>query len=545
MSDSHTRDKNIRRGVSFMLMAVFALCLLLPVKGEAKVRAPKMQCHAYAVMDAGSGEILFGQDENKMIYPASTAKLMTAIVCVENGNVNKKIKTRSEIVNGTTYGTYCLGLPSGVKFTFNDLLSMCLVASAADATDSLAAGVFGSKEACVEAMNAKCAEMGLTQTSFDNPVGSDIGAGFYETYSTAAEMAEICRYAMTIPIIRTAVAKSHYDSSNGLVSCNTTNWFLRGLSSYDEDEYTVIGSKSGTTNAAGDVFIATAVDDEGHEVICAYFGNVSKESTFSSIRKLFDYTFKKYKNGKLQLTSGNYDVRCSEDLGDVYNEYAALNCFPSGKDGLYHPQKAVTRTELAKMFRGVDNLSGNAVLDVFEKGNSKGTVTVSRLASLIQELYPEHLTEEEVEETLSGCTNAEELTEEEKEAYALFLQNGLSSDDSCRNAKQILTRKQALLIADRLSDYQVRYYASHPEFLTGDAQPAEAEGAAAGNVSTEGAAGETSAADNAAAGTSEGTGTQGVYPALSCGNMDALAGFNKKWMEYLTDQIIRTAEEGA
>lgn len=527
MLDSHARDKNRRRRGSFMLVAVFALCFFLPVKGEAQVRAPKMQCHAYAVMDAGSGEILFGQDENKMIYPASTAKLMTAIVCVENGNVNKKIKTKSEIINGTTYGTYCLGLPSGVKFTFNDLLSMCLIASAADATDSLAAGVFGSKEACVEAMNAKCAELGLTQTSFDNPVGSDIGAGFYETYSTAAEMAKICRYAMTIPMIRSAVSKSHYDTSNGLISCNTTNWFLRGLASYDKDEYTVIGSKSGTTNAAGDVFIATAVDDEGHEVICAYFGNVSKESTFSSIRKLFDYTFKKYRNGKLQLTSSNYDVRCSDDLGEVYNEYVSLNCYPSGKDGLFHPQKAVTRAEMVKIFQGVDNLSGNAVLDVFEKGNSSANVTVSRLASLIQELYPEHLTEEEVEETLNGCSNVETLTEEEKEAYALFLQNGLSSDDSCRNAKQILTRKQALLIADKLSDYQVRYYASHPELLTEGVQQAQM-----GEAATD----STTVAQE---------GTKSTYPALTYGNMDALAGFNKKWMEYLTNQINQTLEKGA
>lgn len=515
MSD-YTMDKNMRRRAGFFVAAVFCLCLLLPARGEAKVRAPKMQCHAYAVMDAGSGEILFGQDENKMIYPASTAKLMTAIVCIENGNVNKKIKTKSEIINGTTYGTYCLGLPSGVKFTFKDLLSMCLVASAADATDSLAAGVFGSKEACVEAMNAKCAEMGLTQTSFDNPVGSDIGAGFDKTYSTAAEMAEICRYAMTIPEIRSAVAKSHYDTSNGLVSCNTTNWFLRGMASYDEDEYTIIGSKSGTTNAAGDVFIATAVDDEGHEVICAYFGNVSKESTFSSIRKLLDYTFKKYENGKLQLTSGNYDVRCSDDLGDVYDEYADLGCYPSAKDGLFHPQRAVTRTELAKMLRGVNDLADNAVLDVFEKGNSRGNVTVSRLASLVQELFPEYLTEEEVQEAMNGCSGIEELSEEEKEAYALFLKNGLSSDDSCRNVKQILTRKQALLIADKISDYQVRYYASHPEFLTGDMQLSASE-----------------------------EGVQVTYPELSHGNMNALAGFNKKWMEYLTNQIIRTAEEGA
>ena len=82
-----------------------ALFLLVPLKGEAKVKAPKMQCHAYAVMDAGSGEILFGQEENKVIYPASTAKLMTAIVCVENGDTHSKIKTKSKIVDGTTYGT--------------------------------------------------------------------------------------------------------------------------------------------------------------------------------------------------------------------------------------------------------------------------------------------------------------------------------------------------------------------------------------------------------------------------------------------------------
>ena len=232
---------------------------------------------------------------------------------------------------------------------------------------------------------------------------------------------------------------------------------------------------------------------------------MSKESTFSSIRKLLDYTFKKYENGKLQLTSGNYDVRCSDDLGDVYDEYADLGCYPSAKDGLFHPQRAVTRTELAKMLRGVNDLADNAVLDVFEEGNSRGNVTVSRLASLVQELFPEYLTEEEVQEALNGCSGIEELSEEEKEAYALFLKNGLSSDDSCRNAKQILTRKQALLIADKISDYQVRYYASHPEFLTGDMQLSAPE-----------------------------EGAQVTYPELSHGNMNALAGFNKKWMEYLT-----------
>lgn len=589
MSDCHATDKKHKKGRAFFLMAVLVLCLFFPVRGEAKVKAPKMECHAYAVMDAGSGEVLFGQDENKVIYPASTAKLMTAIVCVENGNVNKKIKTTSEIINGTTYGTYCLGLPVGVKFTFKDLLNISLVSSAADATDSLAAGVFGSKAACVEAMNAKCRELGLVQTSFDNPVGSDIGAGFDKTYSTAAEMAKVCRYAMTIPMIRSAVEKSHYDASAGGMSCNTTNWFLRGMASYDEDRYEIIGTKSGTTNAAGHVFIATAVDDEGHEVICAYFGNVSKESTFSSIRKLFDYTFQKYDAGKLQLTSSNYDVRCSKDLGAVYDTYASLNCYPTSRDGLFHPNRAVTRTELAAMLRGVNGLEESGVLDVFEKGNRTGNVTAGRLALLIRDLFPEHLTAEAVEEALAGCTGTEGLTEEEKEAFALFIKNGLAVDDSCKNAGQVLTRKQALLIADRLSDHQVRYAASHPVFLTGEtgaqlpeqaaAATTEANAAAttvtASTAATEATAAATTAAGSTAAteataaattaagstaateataeattaagstaATEEDAGGPPAYEELQYGQMDALAGFNKKWMEHLINQITAAAENG-
>ena len=297
-------------------LAVLLFLCLFSTETQAKVKAPKKECHAYAVMDAGSGELLFGQDADKVIYPASTAKLMTAIVCVEQGNVNGKIKTKSEIVNNTTYGTYSLGIGAGITFRFKDLLNMSLMASAADATDSLAAGVFGSKQKCVEAMNAKCRELGLKKTSFDNPVGSDIGAGFKKTYSTAREMALITRYAMANPLIRSTVAKVHCETKGYYF--NTTNWFLRGMAWYDEDKYTIIGSKSGTTNAAGHVFIATAVDDEGHEVICAYFGNVSKESTFTSIRKLLDYTFRKYHEGKLTLTKSNYDVRISKKYKEVY-----------------------------------------------------------------------------------------------------------------------------------------------------------------------------------------------------------------------------------
>lgn len=454
------------RCVSAML--ILLACLFIPQPSLAAVKAPKMHCHAYVVMDAGSGEVLFGQDEDKVIYPASTAKLMTAIVCVENGDVNSKIKTSYDVLGSVTPGTFCLGLNSGKKFTFKDLLSLSLISSAADATDSLAAGVFGSKEACVEAMNAKCRELGLTQTSFDNPVGSDIGAGLNNTYATAREMALITRYAMANPLIRKTVAKSHYETRSGQeIYANSTNWFIRGMFPYNKKRYKIIGSKSGTTNAAGHVFIATAIDDEGHEVICAYFGDISKESTFAGIRKLLNYTFKQYDKGKLALTGNSLDVRAS-GMRELFDTYASLHVYPYGLDGRFYPNYPIRREQLAPLLKGIDSSDAYQalpyIIDAFAGSNKKGNVTAAKAASLVQELYPSHISDEETASILEGCTNTDILDEKEKEAFAIFVKSGLLPDDNCKNAKQLLTRKEALILADHLADYQVGYKARNGAF---------------------------------------------------------------------------------
>lgn len=284
---------------------------------EYEIEAPHMYAHAHAVMDANSGKILFGENVDKKIYPASTAKLMSAIVAVESGtDLDTVIQSKGKIVNHTTPGTYNLGMNGGEEYTLSNLLHMSLMASAADATDTMAVGLYGSRPAFAEKMNEKTKELGLTKTSFDNPVGSDIGGGFDKTYSTAREMSEITRYAMTLEPIRKITAKSHYTirgkgSQSGRQISNT-NWFYTQMP-YNDEYFTIIGSKTGTTNAAGHVFIATAIDDEGHELICSYFGKESKESTFRWINSLLTRAFKAYKKGDLTLTKGAYNVRYHKD----------------------------------------------------------------------------------------------------------------------------------------------------------------------------------------------------------------------------------------
>lgn len=305
----------IKRLIAGALTVVLALTASFPVqaKEEYQIRPWHMYAHSYAVMDANTGEILFGEKVDKKIYPASTAKLMSAIVTVESGiPLDTIVKTKGKIVNRTTPGTYNLGMNGGESYSLSSLLHMSLIASAADATDTMADAVAGSRDAFAELMMEKVDELGLTKTSFDNPVGSDKGGGFYETYSTAREMCEITRYAMANETIRKIVRKSSYTISgdgnlNGRQISNT-NWFYNRFP-YNSDLFTIIGSKTGQTTAAGDVFIATAVDTKGHELICAYFGMGGKEETFRWINNLLTYAFKEYKKGNLDMAKGAYNVR--------------------------------------------------------------------------------------------------------------------------------------------------------------------------------------------------------------------------------------------
>lgn len=319
-----------------------------------QIRALHMYAHSYAVMDANTGKILFGENVDKQIYPASTAKLMSAIVAVESGvPLDTVIETESSIVNHTTPGTYNLGLHGGEHYTLSALLHMSLIASAADATDTMAAGLYGSRQAFAEKMMEKVNELGLTATSFDNPVGSDTGGGFYETYSTAREMCEITRYAMTLPAIRSIVRKGSYTisgdgSANGRTISNTNRFY--SIYPYNKDMFTIIGSKTGQTTAAGNVFIATAVDKEGHELICAYFGRDTREQTFHWINNLLTYAFKNYKEGKLTLSKGAYNARYHAGSSAIARSMTA-GIFGQNSDGTVDLQAEISQQQAISMIK--------------------------------------------------------------------------------------------------------------------------------------------------------------------------------------------------
>lgn len=295
-----------KKQISFWLAAVLLLMMPGNVQAAGALKEPKNlgAHHAYAVMDANTGGVLLSDSLEEKIYPASTVKIMTGIVALEHMERETKIKVKENVVKNIPSGAAKYGLSVGKKYTLDCLLHILLLVSGADAAEVIANAVGGSTKKFVKMMNAKAAELGMTGSHFDNPIGLDIGDGFKKTYATAYDYCLLTKYAMQNEDFCEIVGKAHYQvkrvSGKSERNLTNTNRFYT-IVEYDKSLYQVIGTKSGTTNAAGHVFIATAVDKKGHRVICAYFGKESTTQLFADIRSLFNKVFRAQKNGNISL----------------------------------------------------------------------------------------------------------------------------------------------------------------------------------------------------------------------------------------------------
>lgn len=135
-------------------------------------------------------------------------------------------------------------------------------------------------------MNERAKYLGMNSTSFDNT---------NNTYSTANDIAKLTRYVMNNKTIRSIVGKSYYTikkfNNNSSKTIYNTNQFLIDQR-YQNDSYKIMGTKTGTTNAAGYALSATAIDNKGREVICTFLGNVTISQMYENIDELLTYTYK-------------------------------------------------------------------------------------------------------------------------------------------------------------------------------------------------------------------------------------------------------------
>lgn len=271
----------------------------MPSVGAKAAAKPKTMAHAYYVMDAKSGEKILSDRANKKIYPASTVKLLTALTVLDYADVNQTIKFTRKLQKKIPSDASALNLKTGRRYTVKQYLNMLLIVSDAGSALALAEGTAGNVETFVEYMNDKAEELGMKHSHFDNPVGLDKGSGYNGTYTTAADFIKVSKAAMENPLIAKIVAKHKYKVqpigvNKSFVIKNTNAFYGTYKKLVRNRKYKIIGSKTGTTRAAGHCLVATAVDEEGNTVICAFYGNGGYERLYKDIRKLLDYAFARY-----------------------------------------------------------------------------------------------------------------------------------------------------------------------------------------------------------------------------------------------------------
>ena len=242
---------------------------------------PTINSKRYAVYDRLSGRCIYGKDENKQTAMASTTKIMSAVIIVENCNLEDIVTVTAKAagVSGSR-----LGLHTDDKISVNDLLYGLMLRSGNDAAVALAIHTAGSVEEFANLMNQKAEVLGLTNTHFVSPHGLDNS----EHYTTAYELAKITDYALKNETIAKIVkTKTTTISINGNpMQISNTNELLGNVEG-------VYGVKTGFTNNAGRCLV-TSVKRGDMDLIIVVLGADTRKDRASDSMKLIEYAFKKF-----------------------------------------------------------------------------------------------------------------------------------------------------------------------------------------------------------------------------------------------------------
>ena len=263
------------------------------VEINKQVQEPKqLNSRRYAIYDRASGTCIYGKNENKQTAMASTTKIMTAIIVLENCKNLDEVVTISAKAAGT--GGSRLGLKKDDQVTVNDLLFGLLMRSGNDAAVALANYTAGSAENFANMMNKKAQELGLVNTHFVTPHGLDNP----NHYTTAYELAKLADYALKNSVFSTIV-KTKYVTikiNNQPKELKNTNELLLA------DVEGVYGVKTGFTGNAGRCLV-TSVKRNNMDLIIVVLGADTRKDRAKDTLKLIDYAFKEFKMKSIEETA--------------------------------------------------------------------------------------------------------------------------------------------------------------------------------------------------------------------------------------------------
>lgn len=303
----------IRKWISTVLAA---LLLLGCCPSAFAAGAPRVSANCAVVMNRG-GEIIYAKNAERRSLIASTTKLMTAIVALEQAGQLEAVQVRPEhcTIEGSS-----MYLRPGERYTVRQLVTGLLLVSGNDAALALADHVAGSPEAFAARMNRKARELGLKNSHFANPHGLDDA----EHYSTAVDLARLMAYCMDNPDFAAITRmKSFRLGENSYYNHNRLLSECPGC----------IGGKTGFTEAAGRCLVSCC-EREGTRLICV---TLSDPDDWKDHRTLYDWAFAHY-------TERNVSEELRFDVEVLSGEHTSVS-IAAQPLSLFLPKTAKLRVE--------------------------------------------------------------------------------------------------------------------------------------------------------------------------------------------------------
>ncbi len=274
----------MKKTISVLLCSVIFLLMfsaVFNVNAAKSEDCPDVSAEAYVLYCADNGRVICGSKENKKMKPASTTKIMTSLITLEEAaSANRQLTfTKEMIAEGSS-----MYLKPGDKLTLSDLAAGMMMASGNDAANAAAITISGGADKFAAKMNERAKQLGMKNTHFVTPSGLDND----NHYSTAYDMALLMSYALenedfakltsqknvTVSFLKPEGKKTAYSNHNRLLS----------IYSY------CIGGKTGYTMAAGRCLVSAAKKD-GLTLICV---TLNDRNDWNDHKSLYEYGFEKY-----------------------------------------------------------------------------------------------------------------------------------------------------------------------------------------------------------------------------------------------------------
>lgn len=297
---------------------------------SAKARQD-VEAEAAIVIDADTGEILYGKDAYSRREPASTTKIVTCLLALEHLEMDQKVTVKSDAVEMGNI----IGVQEGEVFTAEQLIYAMMVYSANDAAVALAEEIGGTEDNFCEMMNQKAKACGAKKSNFQNPNGLN-WAWDDQHYTTAYDLAVITQKAMEDETFREIVSTVEYDipktNKSKAKHLTTTNKFLWTEEIYNEvlkeaqekdkdatvymPEYSgVLGIKTGLTSTAGACMVS-AIDYNGRELIAVVLHSEDDER-YKDLISMWEYCKEAYYDTYPQMKAGEEVTKIRVKRGEA------------------------------------------------------------------------------------------------------------------------------------------------------------------------------------------------------------------------------------